>query len=376
MSILKDQEYKQAYEQSIQKIKTNSKKIGVSFPQAAVGNPECYNQETADYWTGGFWGGLVWMGYRALKDPELLELACEIENAQDIPLNEFEHLHHDVGFMWIPTAVCHYRLTHNPRSRVRGFKAASILASRFNLKGQFIRAWNDLSDKNRSGYAIIDCLMNLPLLFWASKESKDPRFYQIACAHADTVLKHFIRENDTVPHIMEFDANTGECLGTVKGQGKSVDSEWSRGQAWAIYGFAIAYRETGKKEYLHTAKKMANHFFEHLPEDKIPYWDFLSDEKDQYAKDSSAACIAASGMLEIASCTPKEQEKEQYTLYGKEILGNLIQQYACFDDSSQGIIKMGTVNYICNRYINVPIIYGDFYFVEALGKLQGLSGLF
>lgn len=366
--------FKEAYQSAIQKTIRNSKSIGVAFPQVAEDG--FYNRERASYWTGGFWGGLVWLAYRAQKTEGLFELACEIEAAQDGPLNEYVHMHHDVGFMWLPTAVFHHRTTGCQSSKVRGMKAAGILASRFNLNGRFIRAWDSDVRGDSQGFAIIDCLMNLPLLYWASKELNDPRFKQIACAHTDTALQYFVREDFTVPHIMSFDADTGSVIGPVAGQGKGLDSVWSRGQAWAIYGFAIGYRETGDQRYLDTACAMAKRFYHNLPEDGIPYWDFCSEEKDRYARDSSAACIAASGILEIAGLVSGEEDKEYYLNYAKDILRKIIQNYACFDDSSQGIVSMGTVNYISNRHINMPIIYGDFYFVEALGKLHGLPGVF
>lgn len=371
-----DKEFRCIYQESIRKVFRNSQSIGVSFPQVASVETGMYNRELPSYWTAGFWGGLVWLAYRELKKESLMDLGWAIEEAMDRPLDDFQEMHHDVGFMWLPTAVFHHNLTGCETSKIRGLKAASLLASRFNLNGRFIRAWNEEQREKSSGYVIIDCLMNLPLLYWASKTTGDPRFKQIACAHTDTVLKNFVRANDSVPHIMNFNSETGELIGTVKGQGKSLDSIWSRGQAWGIYGFAIGYRETGKKEYLDTACRMARAFFEHLPEDKVPYWDFCSEQEDQYARDSSAACIAASGMLEISRLSRKEEDKQYYKQCAEEILSHIISRYLCLDEKSQGLVTMGTVNYACRRYINQPIIYGDFYFVEALAKLKGMSGVF
>lgn len=372
---MENSEFTNAYEASIEKVIQNSRKIGVSFPQAASGKNGSYNNEEPSYWTGGFWGGLLWLAYQESGSRQLFELACEIEEAQDEALNEFTRLHHDVGFMWLPTAVAHYRITGCQASKVRGLKAAAILASRFNLKGRFLRAWNEEQRKDSSGLVIIDCLMNLPLLYWASKEMEDSRYRQIACAHTDTVLRTFVRTDYTVPHIMSFDSESGRVLRAEMGQGKSQDSVWSRGQAWAIYGFAIGYRETGNKEYLRISSRMAKHFYENLPEDKVPYWDFCADKEEQYARDSSAACIAASGILELAKWS-EGGEKEYFAECAKEILRGLIENYVCFGDETEGIVKKGTVNFMANQYINTPIIYGDFYFLEALGKLLGREGFF
>lgn len=366
----------QAYQASLDKIRRNCPVIGVSFPHVAIGPHGEYNNEKPNFWTGGFWGGLLWLAYRETFDPKLLETAIALEQVQDRPLDEYMHIHHDVGFMWLPTAVAHYRQTGCPESRVRGLKAASHLMGRFNLNGRFIRAWNDEVFENSQGWAIIDCMMNIPLLYWASKELNDPRFSQVAVAHADTVLKSFLRPDGTVPHIVHFDPQTGEKIENMGGQGKSADSAWSRGQAWAIYGMAISYRETGHQRYLDAAKKVARKFWSSLPDDKVPYWDFCTEEKDTWVKDSSAACCAASGMLEIARLVDDPEESAFFTNCALELLQSMVDHCACFDDTTQGIIRYGTVSYPANRHVNVPIIYGDFFFVEALAKWKGLPGLF
>ena len=371
---MKLQLFKDAYEQSINKVVGNSTTIGAAFPHVAPAG--VYNREAPFFWTGGFWGGLLWLAYRETNLPQLRELACEIEALQDAPLNEFIHLHHDVGFMWLPTAVTHYRAEGDQLSRVRGLKAASILAGRFNLAGRFIRAWNSDVRINSQGVAIIDCLMNLPLLYWASRDLDDPRFRQIAMAHADTVLQSFVRPDGTVPHIVRFDPETGEKIANDGGQGKSPDSVWARGQAWAIYGLALSARETGEQRYLDAAKKLAYWFIEHLPESLVPYWDFSTDDCDKHVKDSSAACIAAGGMLEIAQQMTDSTERDYYHSMSLSLLEGLIHNCACFDDSTQGIIKDGTVSYPVNRHVNVPIIYGDFFFVETLAKLLNKPGIF
>lgn len=365
-----------AYTAAMEKVLRNSKSIGVSFPQVAVGDPPRYNNERVSYWTSGFWGGLLWLAYRETRDPGLFEIACEIEERLDEALDEFINMHHDVGFMWLPTAVQHYRMTGCEKSRIRSLRAASILASRFNLQGRFIRSWNNTLEDDRSGVVIVDSMMNIPLLFWAGKVEKDPRYGQIACAHADTVMENIVRKNGTAAHRVQFDAVTGACLGAGLSQGKGPDSAWARGQAWAIYGFAAAHRESGHEEYLQTAERIALRFYSHLPEDKVPYWDFDASEEEKDARDSSAACIAASGMLEIAAVTKEKETAKQFRDMADDLLVHLINKYVCWDDSSQGIVQMGTVNYTKQVHVNVPIIYGDFYFIEALGKRKGLPGFF
>jgi len=366
-----------AYAYAIKKIEHNVSLLGASFPHVTICEDNTkYNDEKPQFWTGGFWGGLLWLLYNETQDIKALETAIEIETKQDELFDEFLSLHHDVGFMWLPTAVEHYKKTGCKKSFVRGLKAASVLASRFNLNGRFIRAWNNYIREDSEGWAIIDCMMNLSLLYWASKETKDPRFKQIATAHADTVLKSFVRPNFTVPHIVEFDPITGERLRTGAGQGKSPTSSWSRGQAWAIYGFAISYRETGKKEYFDASLNIARKFYSSLPEDKVPYWDFDSETEDRFVRDSSAAAIAASGMLELALLVEDEKVKSEVYNMGKSLLQALTDNYAIFDDSCEGLLKNGTVNYARKKHVNVSIIYGDFYYLEALAKLQGKVSIF
>lgn len=362
-----------SYKKAIEKESKNSAEIGCAFPHVALNGK--YNNEAPHFWTGGFWGGVLWLTYLETQDKSIYKILCQIEEKQDEVMKEFVELHHDVGFMWLPTAVAHYKNDNNAASRLRGLKAANLLAGRFNLAGKFIRAWNDGEWENSQGLAIIDCLMNLPLLYWASKETNDPRFKQIAQAHAHTVLNNFVREDGTVCHIVRFDPNTGERLEAIGGQGKAPNSVWARGQAWAIYGFALSYRETGDEAFLNAAKKTAQWYMDHLPENKVPYWDFNADDTECYAKDTSSACCAASGLLEISNLCNLE-EKTIYRNMAIELLEKLTENCGCFDDKTQGLIEYGTVHFPRGRYINQPIIYGDFFYLEALRKLQGKQGLF
>ncbi|WP_219993696.1 glycoside hydrolase family 88 protein [Paenibacillus cellulosilyticus] len=351
-----------------------SDKIGASFPHVCLDGR--YNSEDVSFWTSGFWGGLLWLAYRETQQKSLRSLAEQIERKLNEPLHQFYDIHHDVGFMYLPTAVHHYKVTGNEDSRRTGLIAASHLAGRFNLKGQFIRAWTDSVDPDSTGWAIIDCLMNLPLLFWAAEEDHDPRFKHIAVAHADTVLKQFVRDDGTVPHIVSFDPETGDKIENLGGQGLGPDSAWSRGQAWAIYGFSIAARETGKSEYLTAAKNIANYFISHLPDDRVPYWDFRTSDADKHVRDSSAAACAASGLLELSSLLDDHTEQLFYYNNALAILERLYAQYSDFSDSQDAILTKGTVSYPDNRHVNIPIVYGDFYFIEALAKVHGRPGLF
>ena len=200
-------------------------------------------EENLFWWTNGFWAGMLWQMYHATGKEIYRKTAEYSEEALDRALDRFEGLHHDVGFQFLHTAVADWRLTKNPRSRIRGLHAATLLAGRFNGNGNFIRAWN----MDRRGWMIIDTMMNLPLLYWASEETKDPRFSWIAGKHADTAGRLLMRGDGSCNHIAICDPETGEFLDNPAGQGYASGSSWSRGQAWAVYGFALAYLHSQKR---------------------------------------------------------------------------------------------------------------------------------
>lgn len=364
----------EALEKTLDKIKVNVDAVGFRYPHVSIDGR--YNDQGPEFWTSGFWPGILWLYHAATGDDAAKKLAIRLEEGMDRVLDGFMTIHHDVGFMWLPTSVAHYSSDGDVTARVRGLKAASHLAGRFNLAGRFIRAWNDKVQANSQGWAIIDCMMNLPLLYWAGRETGDPRFRHIATAHSDTVLTSFKRGDGSFPHIVSFDPETGVKICNIGGQGYGPDSAWVRGQAWALYGFAIGYRETGDVRYLEASKDASHFFISHLPEKKVPVWDFRAPEGKRDAEDSSAAACAASGLIELSSLMPDGPDKEFYLSQGVAILKGLSDYYADWSGSQQAIILHGTVHYPAGRNIDVPIIYADYFFLEALLKLKGMKGLF
>ena len=217
------------------------------------------------WWTNGFWPASMWQMYRMTGEELYREEALRTEQMLDGALRDFKNLSHDVGFMWLIQSGVRYALEKNPDSFDRTLFAAEMLAARFNPSG-FIRAWNG---EGREGWAIVDCMMNLPLLYWASEETGDPRFRLIAMAHADTTIRHFVRPDGSCNHIVIFDPETGAFLDNPGGQGYESGSSWSRGQSWALYGFVLSYLHTGKQEYLNTAKRIANYFISQITDHRI-----------------------------------------------------------------------------------------------------------
>ncbi|MBO5788670.1 MAG: glycoside hydrolase family 88 protein, partial [Clostridia bacterium] len=230
------------------------------------------------WWTNGFWGGLMWLMYEATGNEEYLTTAKNAERIMDKAFTQFDLLHHDVGFMWHIMSGASYRLTGDKESRTRALYAASILASRYNMSGGFIRAWNGAHNE---GWSIIDCLMNIPLLYWASEETGDSRFRQIAIAHADMAMRHHVRPDGSTAHICSHDVATGELLETFGGQGYVEGSCWTRGLGWGVYGFILSYIHTGKQEYLDTAKNLAHYYIANAAvDDYIPRVDYRSPYGD------------------------------------------------------------------------------------------------
>ncbi len=333
----------------------------------AAENPSGSEADGICWWTNGFWGGLMWLMHHETGNGKYAETAAISEGYLDRAFQEFYGLHHDVGFMWLPTSVANYRVTGNPDSRKRALHAANLLAGRFNLAGRFIRAWNDLDEGDTRGWAIIDCMFNIPLLYWATEETGDPRYKQIAMAHADTAMTAFVRPDGSVNHIVEFDPFQGGVVRTYGGQGYGEGSSWTRGQTWALYGFMMSYKHTGKDDYLQTAKRVAHYFMANIPENGVIPVDFRQPA-EPVLEDDTAAAIAACGLIEIAKAVP-EAEQAMYLNAAMKLLRTL-EPRCDWTEENDSIMLRGSEAYFRTRHHH-PIIYGDYYFLEALLKLKG-----
>ncbi|WP_195575642.1 glycoside hydrolase family 88 protein [Paenibacillus sp. 1001270B_150601_E10] len=359
------------YQQIMQRLEVKTKRmvqqLGERCPHVA-GADGIYDDTKESWWTSGFWPGLCWLMYDMTGDACYKEKAEGWEQRLAPCFGQYPPvLHHDVGFQFLLTAVMNHELTGNQEALSIGMHAADILAGRFNPKGRFIRAWNG----DMHGWAIIDCMMNLSLLFWASEVSKDPRYKHIAMQHADTFLQYGIREDGSACHILSFDAESGEFIEPIGGQGYGPNSAWSRGNAWALYGFINVHRHTGEARYLQAAKRIAHYFTANLPADGVPCWDFRAEFMDPELRDSSAGAIAASGLLEIAAYVPTA-ERHLYLAAADRILTGLTDRYAAWDQPShEAILIGGTGHRPANVNVDVSLIYGDYYYAEAIAKLNG-----
>jgi unsaturated chondroitin disaccharide hydrolase len=326
------------------------------------------------WWTNGFWGGLFSQMYSYDKNAKWLETVEETENLLDTAvIDNYYGLHHDVAFMWLTTSVARYTMTGDDKARRRGLLAAQMLAGRFNLNGNFIRAWNENPkfDHSNKGWAIIDCMLNISILFWASKELDDPRYKAIAIKHADTTMQHFIRENGSVRHIVEFDAYTGEYVRDYGGQGLQEGSSWTRGQSWAIYGFANAFRHTAKPEYLATSEKVAQYVISRIPSDYHIPVDFDQDSELKF-EDSTAAAIIAGGLIELDKLVPNKN----YGEVALKLLKTLTEDRCDWDIERDGILEKCTASFNGTKDREVNFVYADYFFTEALLKLKKKDLLF
>ena len=331
--------------------------------------------ECIDWWTNGFWGGMMWLMYKATGNEEYRKTAERSEELLDKALMKYKKLHHDVGFMWHLVSGANYRITGNEASCTRNLFAAASLFSRYNIDGDFIRAWNGAWGGNSNyGYSIIDCLMNLSLLYWASDEIGDPRFKRIAMRQMDMALRDHIRPDGSVNHIVNHETEKVGVKEVLAGQGYSNTSCWSRGLAWAVYGSIISYIHAGKPEYLDAAKRTADYFIEHCKKTGyLPLVDFNAPETPVYY-DSTAGMCAACGMLEIAKYV-SEEEGARYTQEAINILKACDENWCDYSEEQDALVMMGSERYPTEegwkKGIHIPIIYGDFFFVEAMFKLKG-----
>lgn len=330
---------------------------------------ECYQKnyakEDLSWWTNGFWSGIMWMLYDQTKDEKYSEVAKFTEEQFDFLFeSRFPALHHDVGFMWMHTALASYRRTEDLQSKRRALHAANTLAARYNPNGEFIVAWNW-----ENGWMIVDSLMNIPILFWASEEWGDPRYKSIAIKHLDTALNFITREDGSANHISSFDPVSGEFIESHGGQGYGHGSTWSRGLSWVVYGMTLAYKYTQEQKYLDAAKKAANYFITNsLQHDYIAPIDFMSPLEPFYS-DTTASCIVASALVDLSEFVCP-QEADNYLYVCEKIISKIDSDYCNYDITSDGILQGGAERYRDdNDPQGVNIVYGDFFLIEALMKL-------
>jgi len=344
--------------------------------QSASSKSLFYRQMDNHGWTNGFWTGEIWLAYEFCKDESLKKAALmQCESFYNRIKEQIYTASHDMGFLYSLSCVAAYQLTGSERAKEAALMAAENLTTMFREKGQFIQSLNQ--PENAAEYRmIVDTLLNLPLLYWASEISGDDKYKKIAITHFYTTKRYLLRADGSISQAAKFDLSTGEHLCNYTRQGYSDTSAWSRGQAWAIYGPAISYKYTGMEECKEMFRKAASYYMEHLPEDMIPYFDLCITEGDEWPRDSSAAAIAACGMLEMAKYL-EEEEAHYYVSCARKTMKSLYDNYMVRDyEASNGLLMHAT--YCCNTPYNEMTgdigkdeccSFGDYFYMEALTRL-------
>ncbi|MCC2971790.1 glycoside hydrolase family 88 protein [Massilia sp. IC2-476] len=322
-------------------------------------------------WTAGFLPGSLWYLFEATGDKKW-RAAAEDYTARMAPA-KFDKTHHDLGFMLGASYGNGYRLTKNLAYRDAMLAGATTLVTRFNPKVGSIQSWELWKNTTWAFPVIIDNMMNLELLSWATQASKEPRYREIAVIHADTTLKNHFRPDHSSYHLVDYDPQTGAVRGKQTVQGNADASSWARGQAWGLYGYTMMYRETKKPEYLQQAHNIAAFFMNHprLPADKVPYWDFDDTAIPNAPRDSSAAAIVSSALLELAQFSDK-QLAQRYRSFAEAQLRSLASpEYLAAPGENGGfLLKHATGHKPAGKEIDVPLNYADYYFLEALLRLK------
>ncbi|HAB59546.1 MAG TPA: glucoronyl hydrolase [Lachnospiraceae bacterium] len=374
MPIINQDEMNQALDFASNQIVNNLPEFTYMF-QNAYSESGFYKPIENDYWTTGFWTGEIWLAYEHCKDERIKEAGLiQVDSFLKRIDQKIGVDHHDMGFLYSPSCVAAYKLVGSEKAKEAAIKAADQLITRFHPVGGFIQAWGAM-DEQDNYRLIIDCLLNLPLLYWATEETKEEKYREIAEKHIHTAIKNVIREDYSTWHTFYFNMETGEPDHGATCQGYRDGSAWARGQAWGIYGSALAYRYTKREEYVEVFKNVTQYYLEHLPKDMVPYWDLEFGEGSTEPRDSSSASIAACGMLEMSKYL-KEVDAVYYTKLAKQMMKSVVDDYAVKDSKeSNGLVLHSTYSNhspynTCNHYgVDECNSWGDYFYMEALTRM-------
>jgi rhamnogalacturonyl hydrolase YesR len=326
-------------------------------------------------WTSGFFPGSMWYLYELTGDEKWKNLGTKYTEA----IEEVKNLtsHHDVGFMIGCSFGNALRLTGNEKYKDVIVQAAKSLSTRFRPVAGIIQSWNVTggwqAERGWECPVIIDNMMNLELLFDATKYSGDSTFYQIAITHADKTIEHHFRDDYTTWHVIDYSLEDGSVRNKHTAQGFAHHSTWARGQSWGIYGYVVCYRETGDAKYLEQAKKafeaVANHI--NMPQDKIPYWDYDAPNIPNALRDASSSAIMASALYEMAAY----ENREYYKGWADDIMESLASPAyrAKVGENGNFLLKHSVGSIPHGSEIDVPLNYADYYFLEALKRKRDLE---
>ncbi|MBV6319475.1 glycoside hydrolase family 88 protein [Duganella violaceipulchra] len=361
----------QALASALAAIDRNLAHFGEQFPApSSVGG--VYPAIGNDEWTNGFWTGMLWLAYEASGAPRYREAAeRHVLGFHRRQAERHNVAHHDLGFLYSLSCVPAYQLTGSTVAAEAALGAARLLLERYQPRAGIIQAWGDLHDPEQAGRMIIDCNLNLPLLYWASNYSGEPAFRDAANRHIEAAARHIVRADGSTFHTFFFDPATGAPRHGKTHQGHADDSCWARGQAWGICGFPLVYRHNGDTRLLELSKVLANYYLNRLPDDGICYWDlvFTSGAEE---RDSSAAAIAACGLLELSSNLPLlDPLRNDYQDAALRMVRQLSTHYRGDDHTPGGGLLRHAVYHKPQRMgVDESCIWGDYFYLEALLRLS------
>lgn len=340
----------------VSKIKRSSRKLR-KFPHITKNGR--WETTLDGYWTGGFWIGLLWLSFKLTNDRRYVKLA---EHWLKLLEKRKRDKTFNLGFLFFPSFVLGYKITEDNSLKKATLESADNLATLLNDKASLIC----IPISKKVGRTAIDVMMNLPLLWWAYEETGKEKYYDVAHKHAKSTIKNFVRKDGSTVHVIDFDLRSGDIIkkGTI--QGYNDGSCWSRGQAWGIYGFALAYKTAKHNLFLETTKKLSTYFIRNVPEDYVPYWDFNDVEIPNAPKDSSAAAIACCGLMTLFEST----KKKEFRHVALKILDSLSSNYL-EGKNRDGILMHGCFHKPMNIGVDESLIWGDYYFIKALMKALG-----
>jgi len=321
-------------------------------------------------WTAGFWPGMIWLAYELTGDESyrragerhVASFAGRMARVCDID-------HHDLGFLYTLSCVAPWRIVRHDLARQTALRAAEALMTRFWDKPGVFQAWGRMDDPQERGRTIVDSLMNMPLLYWASEISGQERYAVAARRHARQMAAHALRPDDTTYHTYRFDPDTGAPLAGQTAQGHADSSCWARGQAWAIYGFALNYAYTRDGGLLHAACRAADRYLALLPADGVPYWDMVFDDHSGEERDSSAAAIAACGLLELVRVRLPAGAAVRYRAAAHRMIASLVKDYAGHLPHATCLLMHGVQSKPHGAGVDEGNLWGDYFYLEALTRL-------
>jgi unsaturated chondroitin disaccharide hydrolase len=365
---------KKALNHVLKKIDQNLERFTHDFPSASTEKLQYKAVNGSDVdWTEGFWTGMLWLAYEVTNDEKYRRIAeLQVKSFKERIEKQVKTNTHDLGFLYSLSCVSAYKLTGNQEAKEAALQAADLLMKRYHSKARIIQAWGDLTNPEERGRMIIDCNLNLPLLFWAYEVTGDRKYFDVAANHIHQAAQYIVRQDSSTFHTFYLDVDTGEPIVGKTHQGYSDDSCWSRGQVWGIYGFALNYVYTKDVSLLELSKKLTNYFLNRLPEDDVCYWDLIFTDGDEQERDSSASAIAVCGMLEMVKHLPLlDTDSMYYKNAALTILKSLQEHYTTNEtEEENGVLLHAVYNKGRGMGIDESCLWGDYYYFEALVRLS------